>query len=106
MTKVDIHIQHNIKESKRDLEFSVGEHEYYYSFGKIMTLRKDRWYLSYKAIRRYNLEDSTHVIEQYTLTSINQNLVHFTCIPNKIITHPLSILAYRLFLLKMHGHNK
>jgi hypothetical protein len=41
MTKVDIHIQHDIKESKRALEFSVGEHEDYYSFGKIMTFRKD-----------------------------------------------------------------
>jgi hypothetical protein len=41
MTEVGIHIQHNIKESKRDLEFSVGEHEDYYYFGKILTFRKD-----------------------------------------------------------------
>ena len=34
-----MHIQHNIKESKRDLEFPVGEHEDYYSFGKILAFR-------------------------------------------------------------------
>jgi hypothetical protein len=38
---VHIHIQHSIKESKRDLEFSVGEHEDYYPFGKILTFRKN-----------------------------------------------------------------
>ena len=94
-----IHIQHNIKESKRDLEFSVGEHKDYYSFGMILAFRNTLpppSIVGTLLIRLYDVTspktDSNHVKEK-----LSQNLVHFTCVPNKI-THP-SIIDPRISIV-------